>query len=184
MARKTLIVNGSPRVNGDTAALISELRRNLHGEVVELSAFRSKIAPCVDCRSCWETAKCAVHDEMQVIYNDDFDNVVLATPVYYMTLPGQVLSLMSRFQPQHAARFFLNKPIELRPKRAGLILTAGGKGNDAGAEHHVRVFFHMLNAKGFEEHTVKSVQTDTVPASRDEAALAGVRELARWLEAD
>ena len=182
MSKKTLIINGSPRVNGDTAALIRELKNNLHGEVVEISAFRSKIAPCVDCRGCWKTAECVVKDDMRIIYDDDFDNVVLATPVYYMTLPGQVLSLMSRFQPQHAAMFFLNKPLNLRPKKGGLILTAGGKGNEAGAEHHIRVMFRSLNATGFEEHTVKSVKTDILPAAQDEAALAGVRDMARWLE--
>lgn len=179
---KTLIINGSPRPNGDTAALIRELKAQLKGEVVELSAFRSRIAPCVDCRRCWETAKCAVRDEMDLIYADDFDAVVLASPVYYMTLPGQVLSLMSRFQPQHAATFFLNKPLQLRKKKAGLILTAGGKGNEEGAMHHIRVMFRMLNAHGFEEHTVKSVKTDFLPAAEDSAALQGVRELAKWLE--
>ncbi len=182
MSKKTLIINGSPRVNGDTAALIRELKEHLCGEVVELSAFRSRIAPCVDCRGCWKTARCVVEDDMSLIYADDFDNVVLATPVYYMTLPGQVLSLMSRFQPQHAALFFLNQPLNLRPKKGGLILTAGGKGNEAGAEHHIRVLFRSLNATGFEAHTVKSVQTDTLPAAQDAAALAGVRAMAKWLE--
>jgi multimeric flavodoxin WrbA len=179
--KKTLIINGSPRVYGDTAALVGELRRHLRGEVVELSAFRSKIAPCVDCRNCWETARCVVKDEMSVIYDDDFDNVVLATPVYFMTLPGSVLSLLSRFQPWHAAMFFLNKPLDLRPKKAGVILTAGGKGNEAGADHHIFVLFKMLNAAGYKEHTVKSVKTDTLPAKDDEAALSDARKLAEWL---
>jgi len=182
MSKKTLIINGSPRKNGDTAFLIEELKKHLTGEVVEISAFRSNIAPCVDCRRCWETAECAVRDEMDIIYADDFDNVVLASPVYYMTLPGQVLSLMSRFQPQHAAMFFLNKPLNLREKKAGLILTAGGKGNDHGAHHHIRGLFRMVNAKGYEEHTVKSVKTDTLPASEDTAAHAEIVKLAAWLE--
>jgi len=182
MDRKTLIINGSPRVNGNTVTLLNELKKNLRGEIIELSAFRSDIAPCVDCRSCWKDARCAVKDEMNAIYRDDFDNVVLASPVYYMTLPGQVLSLMSRFQPQHAAMFFLDKPIVLRPKKAGLILVAGGKGNESGATHHIRVLFRMLNAHGFEEHTVKAANTDTVPAARDMVALEGVRSLAKWLE--
>lgn len=179
---KTLIINGSPRVHGDTVALISELRKNLRGEVTELSAFRSNIAPCVDCRGCWKNAQCVVRDEMDIIYHDDFDNVVLASPVYFCTLPGQVLGLMSRFQPQHAARFFLNDPILLRPKKAGLILVAGGKGNEGGTEHHVRVMFKMLNACGYEEHTVKSLNTDTLPAKDDTDALNAVRKLAQWLE--
>jgi len=182
MPPKTLIVNGSPRQSGDTATLLTELRHHLHGEVLELSAFRSNIAPCIDCRHCWSTARCAVEDDMSLIYSDDFDNVVLATPVYFCTLPGPVLGLMSRFQPQHAATFFLNNPIVLKPKKAGLILVAGGKGNEAEAAHHIRVFFKMLNASGHEAHTVLSGRTDHLPAIQDQAALRGVQHLARWLE--
>jgi len=182
MPRKTLIINGSPRINGNTAALIAELRKHLAGEVVELSAFRSDIAPCVDCRGCWKTARCVVKDEMQVIYDDDFDNVVIASPVYYGTLPGSVLSMMSRMQPWHVAVFFLNKPLRQRPKRAAAILTAGGKGNSGSAGHHLRAFFRMLNADWKEERMVCSPDTDTVPAAEDARALAAVAELAEWLE--
>ena len=179
--KKTLIINGSPRVDGDTAALIDEMRKHLQGEVVELSAYWSDISPCIDCRGCRETAKCIVDDDMGVIYADDFDNVVLASPVYYMCLPGPVLSLMSRFQPQHAAMYFLNTPLNIKPKKAGLILTAGGKGNEAGANHHIFVMFKMLNAKGYEEHNAKSLNTDTIPAKDDRAALEDARKLAEWL---
>ena len=182
--KKTLIVNGSPRPDGNTAALIKELRKNLLGEVVELSAFRSRIAPCVDCRRCWSDAVCAVDDDMRVIYNDDFDNAVLASPVYYSTLPGQVLSLLSRFQPQHAAEFILREPVLLKPKRAGLILTAGGRGNEAGAEHHIWVLFRMLGARGYNDRRVTSLKTDDIPACEDEVALRKARELALWLNED
>ena len=179
--KKTLIINGSPRISGNTAALIDEMRKELEGEVAEVSAYRSNIAPCIDCRICWATAKCVVRDEMDVFYNDDFDNVVLATPVYFMTLPGPVLSLMSRLQPWHAATYFLKEPLVLRPKKAGLILTAGGKGNEAGAEHHIRVMFKLLGASGYEDHRVTSLKTDTMPTCDDEKALSEARELARWL---
>ncbi len=181
MEKKTLIINGSPRVNGNTAALIAQLRRHLEGEIIELSAFRSNIAPCVDCRGCWETAKCVVRDEMQVIYDDDFDHIVIAAPVYYGTLPGAVLSVMSRLQPWHAAKFFLNKPLELRPKKCAAILTAGGKGNADKASHHLAAFFRMVGAEGFREHMVVSPNTDTVPAWEDQEAMEGVAEIARWL---
>ena len=178
---KTLIINGSPRPKGDTAVLIQELKRHLRGEVIEISAFRSNISPCVDCRGCWKSAKCVVKDDMQTIYDDDFDNVVLASPVYFMTLPGKVLSLMSRFQPRHVKMFFLNQPLGLKEKKAGLILTSGGKGNHEGAMHHVRVFFKLMNAKGFEDHIVTSLKTDTVPAKDDEKALDDAAKLAEWL---
>lgn len=178
---KTLIINGSPRRRGNTVALLEELKKNLHGEVVELSAFYSGIAPCVDCRGCWKTAKCVVQDEMQTIYDDDFDNVVVASPVYYGTLPGQVLSLMSRLQPWHAATFFIKEPLKQRPKKSAAILTAGGKGNQERASHHLRALFRMLNARGFEDHMACSPSTDTIPASEDEAAKEQVRAIAAWL---
>ena len=178
---KTLIINGSPRLNGNTAALIGELKKHLEGEVIELSAFRSKIAPCVDCRGCWKTARCVVRDEMDVIYGDDFDNVVIASPVYFMTLPGQVLNVLSRMQPWHVATFFLKQPLVQRKKKAAVILTAGGKGNASGANHHLRAFFRMLNASGWEDHTVISPKTDDVPAWEDENAVSGVRDMAAWL---
>ena len=44
MAKRTLIINGSPRPHGNTAALISEMKKTLEGEVIEISAFRNKIA--------------------------------------------------------------------------------------------------------------------------------------------
>ena len=181
---KTLIINGSPRRNGNTVALIRELKAHLDGEVVEISAFYSDIAPCVDCRGCWETAECVVHDGMQTIYDDDFDNVVVASPVYYGTLPGSVLSLMSRLQPWHAATFFIKQPLQQRPKKSAAILTAGGKGNQDRAQHHLRALFRMLNARGFQDHMACSPNTDTVCASDDEAAKEQVRSIAAWLNSD
>lgn len=180
---KTLLINGSPRRNGNTAALIRELKQHLEGEIIELSAFYSGIAPCCDCRSCWKTARCVIRDAMDLVYEDDFDNVVIATPVYYGTMPGSVLSLMSRMQPWHAATHFLNRPLNQRPKKAAAILTAGGKGNAKYAAVHMGAFFRMLNARGFEEHTAISPNTDTFPAERDETAKAQVRAVAQWLNA-
>lgn len=181
MSKKTLIVNGSPRVHGNTAALIDELKKHLEGEIIEISAFRSNIAPCVDCRGCWTTARCVVRDDMEVFYGDDFDNVVIASPVYFADLPGQMMNLISRMQPWHAAMFFLNNPLKQREKKAGLILTAGSKGNAMSATRHAGTLFKLLNAKGFDGHIVVSGNTDTIPADQDEKALADTRALAAWL---
>ena len=105
----------------------------------------------------------------------------MATPVYFNTLPGPVLSLLSRFQPQHAAAFFMKKPIELKIKKAGLILTAGGKGNESGAEHHIRVLFMLMNAHGYDGHKAAPLKTDTLQAKEDPVALRDAKALALWL---
>ena len=178
---KTLIINGSPRPQGNTAALIAELRRHLPGEVAEISAFRANIAPCVDCRGCWQTAQCVVEDDMQTLYADDFDCLVLASPVYFGTLPGQVLNLMRRLQPWHAATYFLKQPLQLRPKKAGVILTGGGKNNLDLARHHIRAMCRMLGADWEGALWATSTQTDAVPAWEDAQALDAVRQMARRL---
>lgn len=190
---KTLIINGSPRPDGNTVALINEIKKYLEGEVLELSAFRSNIAPCVDCRCCWKTGQCVVKDDMQVIYDDNFDNIVIASPVYFGTMPGQMLSLMSRLQPWHAKVYFLGQKPDLKKKKAAAILTAGGKHNEEKAYHHLRAFFKMVGAiehqpnqvdfgtDDFVKHVVTSVDTDRIPAIEDEKALYGVKELAAWL---
>ena len=122
---KALLINGSPRPCGNTAALVRELKSHLHGDIIEISAFYSGIAPCIDCRGCWKTARCVVRDGMDLIYGDDFDNVVIASPVYFGTMPGAVLSLLSRMQPWHVATHFLKKPLVQRPKKAAGIIPTG-----------------------------------------------------------
>ncbi|MEE1085987.1 MAG: flavodoxin family protein [Schaedlerella sp.] len=181
MKKKTLIINGSPRKNGDTVALINELKKYLVGEVIEISAYRSKISPCMDCRQCTEDNICRIKDEMELIYKDDFDNIVLASPVYYAAFPGPVLSLLSRFQNLHTL-IVNGKFPDLRSKKAGLIVTGGGaKNNYEHAIRHARILFRMTNAKGFEDYMVKSVKTDFVPAAEDKEALKDCKKLAEWL---
>ena len=64
---RTLIINGSPKKNGDTTALLDELVRYLEGEAKIISCF-DNIAPCCDCRYCWKHSGCALQDDMQEIY--------------------------------------------------------------------------------------------------------------------
>ena len=65
--RKTLIFNGSPRRNGDTAALLRVLTEALTGEYRVVDCYREKISPCIDYRSCRKEKKCVLNDAMQEI---------------------------------------------------------------------------------------------------------------------
>ena len=65
---KTLILNGSPRENGDTVSLIKKVTEKIAGECRIINAYRCNISPCVDCRYCWDHTGCAIKDEMQEVY--------------------------------------------------------------------------------------------------------------------
>ena len=56
---KTLILNGSPRIMGDTAQLIKNITDNIAGEYRMVDTYRCNISPCIDCRYCWEEQGCA-----------------------------------------------------------------------------------------------------------------------------
>ncbi|MDR1797131.1 MAG: flavodoxin family protein [Clostridiales Family XIII bacterium] len=180
---KTLIIGGSPRKAGDTAALIGILRGQLPGEVAELSAYYSDISPCLDCRACRGTPGCVIRDDMDLIYADDFDAVVVASPIYFGNVTGPVLSLASRFQYTHSAREYLRAPVSYKPKRGGILLVGGGtgKGDEHGAIRAAMILMRMMNAEVRDDLIVVSRRTDVVPAAEDAAAAEKTRRLAQWL---
>jgi multimeric flavodoxin WrbA len=178
---KTLIINGSPRRNGDTAALLSEMKKYLEGDIIELSAYRNNISPCIDCRYCWKEGKCTIKDDMQVVYDGDYENVVIASPIYMSGLPGPLISLASRLQVYYAAKRFLHKKIDTTPKKAALILVGGGDGGPDNAIKIASWMFKKLGATYNEENCIFSLKTDEIPASQDEVALQKVKRIAENL---
>ena len=74
------------------------------------------------------------------------------------------------------------EPLRDGVAQRSLARAGGAKNNWEGAMHHVRVFFRMMNATGYEEHAAMSLRTDFLPAAEDGAALAAAANLAKWLE--
>lgn len=105
---KTLVINGSPRPNGDTASLIRRLTEGLAGEYKEVAAYRCQISPCIDCRFCKDHSGCAIQDEMQEIYSyiQECDSIVIASPIYFSEVTGRVLDVGIRLQTYFCARFY------------------------------------------------------------------------------
>lgn len=62
---KTLILNGSPRINGDTDSLMNKITEKIVGEYRIVYAYGCNISPCLDCRYCWENNGCIINDEVQ-----------------------------------------------------------------------------------------------------------------------
>lgn len=178
---KTLIINGSPRENGDTAFLLSKLKETIHHEVIDISAYRDKIAPCKDCRYCKQTKGCSVKDKMDLIYADDFDNVIIASPIYMSGLTPPLVGIASRFQAVYCAKRFLGDEFHFSPKKAALILVGGGDGSPSEAIRLSSWMFRKMNAKGYEKHMVFSLNTDEIPAKRDIEAIEKVQEIALYL---
>src|SRR5471030_444214 len=126
---KTLIINGSPRKNGDSMTLINEMRKYLEGEVKIINTYYDNISGCIDCRYCLQNQGCSINDNMQEIYKliDEAHNIIISSPIYFSELTGSLLNFASRLQTLYASRCIRkdNKP-SLKKKNGVLIISSGG----------------------------------------------------------
>ena len=178
---KTLIFNGSPRKNGDTAGLLKIFLECLPGEYKIVEAYRCNISPCLDCRFCKTNRGCAIQDEMQEVYEylKDCDNVLIASPVYFSELTGPMLCVGSRLQTYFCGRFFRKEESGLTEKKGAVLLVGGGDGAPDKAYGTARTLLKDMNCKEIYP-LVCSHNTDRVPAIEDAQAVAGVEEIVRF----
>ena len=178
---KTLIFNGSPRENGDTASLIKKVTEGIAGEYKIINAYRCNISPCIDCRYCWNHTGCATEDEMQEVYEyiQECDNILIASPVYFSELTGKLLDLGSRLQTYYcSAAFRKEKPVP-KEKKGAVILVGGGDGSMDKAYSTACILLRHMNCRTIHE-PVCSHHTNEIPAAEDIIAIQGTESIVRF----
>lgn len=180
---KTLIFNGSPRVNGDTSSLLKVVTEQIAGEYKMVATYRCNISPCLDCRFCWENNGCSIHDEMQEIYEyiQECDNILIASPVYFSELPGKLLDVGSRLQTYYCARSFRKEEPVMKSKKGAVILVGGGDGSMDRAYQTACILLHQMNCRDIHE-LVYSHNTNEKPAIEDESALMGIHSILNFFK--
>ena len=98
---KILLINGSPRANGCTAAALGEMIRVFEAEGMEtelIHAGKRDIRGCVACGACSRTGRCVFDDLVNETAPkfEAADGLVVGSPVYYGSPNGTVLSFMDR----------------------------------------------------------------------------------------
>ena len=98
---KVLLINGSPRANGNTALALEEMKKVFAQEgieVVSLHVGKEAIVGCTACHGCGKLGRC-VHDDMvneAAHLLQECDGMVVGTPVYYASANGTVTSFLDR----------------------------------------------------------------------------------------
>lgn len=98
---KVLILNGSPRQNGNTSIAIGEMEKVFaeNGiETVTVQVGNKDIRGCVACFSCMKTGKCAIDDivnELAPVF-EEADGLVVASPVYYASANATLIACLDR----------------------------------------------------------------------------------------
>ena len=98
---KVLMINGSPRKNGNTSIALAEMERifqeeGIQAETVQLGA--QDIRGCIACLSCKKKGKCVFDDLVNQTAPkfEAADGLVIATPVYFASANGSLISFIDR----------------------------------------------------------------------------------------
>ena len=98
---KVLMLNGSPRINGNTTIALKEMEKEFLKEKIEVEIIQVgnlAIRGCIACNYCYKNDKCGINDIVNGI-SEKFkgaDALVVASPVYYASANGTLISCLDR----------------------------------------------------------------------------------------
>ena len=98
---KVLILNGSPRADGNTTIAVNEMVKVFETEGIETQIMQigsQAIRGCIACGSCAKNGKCvfddAVNEAAQIF--EKADGLVVASPVYYASANATLIACLDR----------------------------------------------------------------------------------------
>lgn len=150
------ILKGSPNKNGFTEHILNAFLENFSDASTEVfDAYTVNAKPCIDCKFCSKTFGCASKDL------DDFfksyescDIFVAAFPIYFLSLPAPMKSILDRFQKYFSARFSLEikKPVE--KERIGVLISSCGSKDETGFSVTLKQWKMAFSVSG-----IKNIET-------------------------
>ncbi len=112
---KVLLINGSPREKGCTYTGLSEVAKALQADGVETEIYhigKDAISGCTACRACAKLGKCVINDQVNELSErlDEFDGIVLGSPVYYSNVAGGMRCFLDRLFFSGGGKKLAGKP--------------------------------------------------------------------------
>ena len=98
---KVLIINGSPRVNGNTTIAIREMENVFKADGIDVETVQvgnKDIRGCIACGKCFNTGKCVFDDIVNELAPkfEEADGLVIASPVYYASANATLIACLDR----------------------------------------------------------------------------------------
>ena len=141
---KVLMINGSPRKQGNTFVALSEAAKTLEQQGIETEIVQIGVKPirgCIACGQCKakQLGKCAFDDDVCNSISaklGDADALIVGSPVYYGQPNGAVLSLIQRMFISAGAK------VQNKPAAAVCVCRRGGA---TAAYQTLNMPFQMMN---------------------------------------
>ena len=98
---KVLLLNGSPKANGNTALALKEMEKIFLEEGIEVETVQVGHLPvrgCIACQACKKTGKCTFDDIVNEIAPkfEASDGLVVGSPVYYASANATLMAVLHR----------------------------------------------------------------------------------------
>ena len=143
--RKIVILNGSPRLEGNTVQMIKEFRRGAEEAGNEVTVFDLKRMDIKTCLGCCRGGKnpdspCVQKDDMERIYPayEQADVLVLASPMYYWSVTAILKAAFDRLFA------VAEKNPNLRNPRKDAVLLMASEGDTEANFKPVIDYYHAL----------------------------------------
>ena len=173
---KVLMLNGSPKNNGNTALALSEVKRTLEEEGIEVAYFdvgQLAIRGGIACGKCRENGKCVFDDIVNVIAPlfEECDGLVVGSPVYYASANATLIALLDRL--------FYSTPFS-KAMKVGFAVTVARRGGTSATFDELNKYFTISGMPVVSGQYWNSVHGMTPGEARlDEEGMQNMRTLAR-----
>lgn len=173
---KVLLINGSPRPNGNTSIALEEMvhvfeEKGVNTETIQIGG--KDIRGCIACEGCYHTHKCAFNDIVNEVAPkfETADGLVLGVPVYYASANGTMISFLDRL--------FFSTHFDKRMK-VGASVVVARRGGLSSTFDEMNKYFTITGMPVASAQYWNSVHGyDAGEARRDTEGLQTMRALAR-----
>ncbi len=175
-----LILNGSPRFNGNTHILVNRVLdgvrfRGKDAELIHLAKLA--LTPCTGCGVCESKGFCAIDDAMTGLYDkiQAVRHLVIASPIYFYGVTAQTKAFIDRCQVFWSRKYLLGLGMEGQPRYGYFVsvaATGGAKCFDC-ARLTLRYAFDAMDlvyngevvVQGVDERGAVAEKSDTLQAA-------------------
>lgn len=173
---KVLMINGSPRPNGNTSLALREMETIFKSEGIETEIVQvgnKAIRGCIACGKCAEKGKCVFDDAVNEIAPkfEACDGLVVGSPVYYASANATLVALLTRL--------FFSTPFD-KTMKVGAAVAVARRGGLSATFDELNKFFTISGMPVASSQYWNSVHgREPGQAAQDAEGLQTMRTLAR-----
>ena len=173
---KVLLINGSPRKEGNTYLALREMEKIFEQEQVESEIIHignKPIRGCIACRVCAQKGKCVFDDCVNEIAPkfQEADGIIIGSPMYYASANGTLVSFLDRL--------FFSTPFD-KTMKVGASVVVARRGGLSSTFDELNKYFTICGMPIASGQYWNSVHGREIgEAAEDAEGLQGMRTLAR-----